>query len=80
VRKLVLVLATFLYTPAHADTVTIRWWDKSIGGSVITLSASLARSLRPAQSSMLFSIRCCLAADSDSLRSSPWSFRRPGTS
>ena len=43
VKKLVFVLATFLYTPAHADTVTIGWWDKSIRGSVATLSASLAR-------------------------------------
>jgi hypothetical protein len=32
VKKLVFVLATFLYTPAHADTVTIGWWDKSIRG------------------------------------------------
>jgi hypothetical protein len=40
VRKLVLVVATFLATAAHADTVTIGWWDKSIGGSVTTLSAT----------------------------------------
>ena len=39
-KKLVLVLATFLATPAHADTVTIGWWDKSIGGPVTTLSAT----------------------------------------
>jgi hypothetical protein len=30
----------FLATPAHADTVTIGWWDKSIGGPVTTLSAT----------------------------------------
>jgi hypothetical protein len=40
VKKLILVLATFLATPAHADTVTIGWWDKSIGGPVTTLSAT----------------------------------------
>ena len=39
-KKLVLVLATLLATPAHADTVTIGWWDKSIGGPVTTLSAT----------------------------------------
>ena len=39
-KKLVLVLTTFLATPAHADTVTIGWWDKSIGGPVTTLSAT----------------------------------------
>src|SRR2546430_1728809 len=30
---------------------------------------------RPAQLSILFSIRCCLAADSASVKLSPWSFR-----
>jgi hypothetical protein len=40
VKKFVLVLATFLATPALADTVTIGWWDNSIGGSVATLSAT----------------------------------------
>jgi hypothetical protein len=40
VKKLVLVLTTFLVTPADADTVTIGWWDKSIGSSVSTLSAA----------------------------------------
>src|SRR5438067_4258023 len=40
VKKLVLVLTIFLVTPAHADTVTIGWWDKSIGGLVNTLSAA----------------------------------------
>ena len=39
-KKLILVLATFLATPAHADTVTIGWWDKSIGGPVTALSAT----------------------------------------
>ena len=39
-KKLVLVLATCLVTSAHADTVTIGWWDKSIGGPVTTLSAT----------------------------------------
>ena len=39
-RKLVLVLTTFLVAPAHADTVTIGWWDKSLGGPVSTLSAT----------------------------------------
>ena len=39
-KKLVLVLTTFLVAPAHADTVTIGWWDKSIGGPVSTLSAT----------------------------------------
>ena len=34
------LLAIFLVTPAHADTVTIGWWDKSIGGPVTTLSAT----------------------------------------
>jgi hypothetical protein len=40
VKKIVLVLAIFLVAPAHADTVTIGWWDKSIGGPVTTLSAT----------------------------------------
>jgi hypothetical protein len=40
VRKLVLVLTIFLVAPAHADTVTIGWWDKSIGSPVTTLSAT----------------------------------------
>jgi hypothetical protein len=40
VKKLVLVLTILLVTPAHADTVTIGWWDKSIGGPVTTLSAT----------------------------------------
>jgi hypothetical protein len=40
VKKLVLLLTTFLVAPAHADTVTIGWWDKSIGGPVTTLSAT----------------------------------------
>ena len=39
-KKLVLVLTILLVTPAHADTVTIGWWDKSIGGPVTTLSAT----------------------------------------
>ena len=39
-KKLVLVLTTFLVTPALADTVTIGWWDKSIAGPVTTLSAT----------------------------------------
>ena len=39
-KKLVLVLATLLATPAHADTVTIGWWDKSLGGPVTVLSAT----------------------------------------
>jgi hypothetical protein len=40
VKKLILVLATFLVAPAHADTVTIGWWDKSIGGPVTPLSTT----------------------------------------
>jgi hypothetical protein len=40
VKKLLLVLTTFLATPAYADTVTIGWWDKSIGGPVTALSAT----------------------------------------
>jgi hypothetical protein len=39
-KKLVLVLTILLVTPAHADTVTIGWWDKSIGGAVTTLSTA----------------------------------------
>jgi hypothetical protein len=70
VKKLVLVLTTFLVAPAHADTVTIGWWDKSIGGPVSTLSPRLARSLRPAQSSMSLPIHYYLAAASASLNSS----------
>jgi hypothetical protein len=40
VKKLVLILTILLVTPAHADTVTIGWWDKSIGGAVTTLSTA----------------------------------------
>jgi hypothetical protein len=41
-RSLLLLLAAMLACPlpALADTVTIGWWDKSIGGSVTALSAT----------------------------------------
>jgi hypothetical protein len=41
-RSLLLLLATMLACPlpAFADTVTIGWWDKSIGGPVTALSAT----------------------------------------
>jgi hypothetical protein len=41
-RSLLLLLAAMLASPrpAFADTVTIGWWDKSIGGPVTTLSAT----------------------------------------
>ena len=41
-RSLLLLLATMLACPlpAFADTVTIGWWDKSIGGPVTALSGT----------------------------------------
>jgi hypothetical protein len=41
-RSLLLLIAAMLAgpLPAFADTVTIGWWDKSIGGPVTTLSAT----------------------------------------
>jgi hypothetical protein len=40
VKKLVLVLATLLATPAHADTLTLGYADLALGGSVVTLASS----------------------------------------
>src|SRR5947209_6935628 len=40
VKKLVLVLATFLATPAHAETITIGLWDQALGGGVVPLVSS----------------------------------------
>jgi hypothetical protein len=39
-KKLILVLATFLATPAHAVTLTIGFWDQSIGGGVTPIASS----------------------------------------
>jgi hypothetical protein len=33
-KKLILVLATLLATPANATSITIGWWDQSVGGGV----------------------------------------------
>jgi hypothetical protein len=49
VKKLVLVLTIFLVTPAHADTVSIGWWDKSIGGGLLRCPPRVARSLATAE-------------------------------
>jgi hypothetical protein len=40
VKKLFLVLATLLATPAHADTLTLSYLDTFYGGPVVTLASS----------------------------------------
>ena len=39
-KKLILVLATFLATPAHAATVTFGFWDASQGGAVTPIETT----------------------------------------
>jgi hypothetical protein len=42
VKKLVLLLTTFLVAPAHADTVTIGFWDASSGNKFVTPLSGVA--------------------------------------
>ena len=39
-RSLLLLLASFLASPASADTLTLGFWDQSTGGGVTTIASS----------------------------------------